>query len=163
MRPTPFSPAPVLEYSSPSGPNWSWPPWCWRPTGPRSRTWRTRRPRTKSIRCPLARATESTAPAADEVDPLPARAVYVVDVEAAARGREGDREQPALVDFLVARRNDHARAQVRERPPADVAAHHRADPPRALRDDHRVLRVRRASDVDRVVEVPDRHHGRRQQ
>ena len=99
------------------------------------------------------------AAAADEVDPLVARAVDVVGVEAAAGGREGDREQPALVDFLVARGDDHARAEVRERPFAHVAAHHRADAPLALGHDHRVLRVRRAGDVDRLVEVPDRHEG----
>ena len=99
------------------------------------------------------------AAAADEVDPLVTGTVDVVGVEAAAGGRERDREQPALVDFLVACWDDHARAQVREGLLAHVAAHHRADPPRALGHDHRVLRVRRAGDVDRVVEVPDRHEG----
>ena len=66
--------------------------------GPRSSTCRTRlRPRRELV------------------DPLVPGAVDVVDVEAPAAavvGREGDREQPALVDLLVRVVDQHPRAQV---------------------------------------------------
>ena len=95
------------------------------------------------------------------VDPLVAAAVDVVDVEAA--GPVGGK---AIVNSprwstSSSRAGTMTRLRRSRVQALDVAAHDLADPPRALGDDHRVLRVRRAGDVDRLAEVADRYQGQK--
>jgi hypothetical protein len=98
--------------------------------------------------------------AAQLVHPQAAAAVDVHRVQETGSGvvvREGDREEAALVDALARVADQHAPAQVGERPRERAAVLDHADQAGTLDDEQTVGRTSRSGDIDRLLERPDLH------